>query len=318
MWKCVSSTNMKWIVRFFREAVALDPYNAEALAGLSQALLVKCLWGGLHFSVAYPLAEAALQRALEINPESVEVKCVAAYFDLVAKRNWQAACRGFDEVLKHRSPTTRDLVGQALLRIAEGSQLEASGLLQEAMKLNALSSLTVALYCWNEYLAGECANAIDQVAQARASGQFGLVFDAVEALVSIQIEAPAVHIHRIEALVVESPLHDVLKGALGYAYGMAGQGQKAREILDALMCSGAQQKKCDPYAITLVLLGLNQRQEAVKWAEKSYREGSLWSFGFQSDLILASLRHDPHYRQFMSSVSYPAAENASLRLGSVG
>jgi hypothetical protein len=77
-------------------------------------------------------------------------------------------------------------------------------------------------------------------------------------------------------------------------------------------------KKHNPYAIALVLIGLNQTQEAVKRLEQSYHEGSLWSLGFQSDPILAPLRNDPHFRQFLSKVSYPAPENDDSRMMLVG
>jgi hypothetical protein len=93
-----------------------------------------------------------------------------------------------------------------------------------------------------------------------------------------------------------------------------GQGQRASEILDAMMHSCAREKMCEPYAIALVQLGLNQRQEAAKRLEQSYREGSLWSLGFQSDAILEPLRHDPHFRQFMSKVTYPVSESTFQRM----
>jgi hypothetical protein len=61
-------------------------------------------------------------------------------------------------------------------------------------------------------------------------------------------------------------------------------------------------KSYDPYAIALVLIGLNRRQEAVKRLGQSYREGSLWSLGFQCDPILARLeKDDPHFRQLLSN-----------------
>jgi tetratricopeptide (TPR) repeat protein len=309
MWGCLSHANIDMIVRLYREAVDLDPFNAVALEGLAKAISIECLLGKLCPSVAYPLAETAVQSALEIDPELPEAKCTLALLKIVTTRDWQGARLAFDEALNLRPPITGALLGRALLYIAEGCLQEASGYLQEARTQNVLSSPVVELCCWSEYLAGEYASAMDQVAQARASGQFGSVFDAVEALASIQIEAPDAHIQRMEALVVDSPHHAVLQGALGYAYAVNGQGRRASEILDAMTYSCTQEKMSEPYAIALVQLGLNQRQEAVKRLERSYREGSLWSLGFQSDAILGPLRHDPHFRQFMSKVTYPVSES---------
>ncbi|MGD0522841.1 MAG: hypothetical protein ABSA48_16410 [Terracidiphilus sp.] len=122
---------------------------------------------------------------------------------------------------------------------------------------------------------------------------------------------PNAQIELIKALAANSPHHnEVLRGALGYAYAAVGQRQRATEILHALTQPKTNVNKHKPYAIALVLIGLNQRQEAVKWLEHSYRNGSLWSLGFRSDPILAPLHNDPHYKLFMSRASYPVSENA--------
>jgi hypothetical protein len=142
--------------------------------------------------------------------------------------------------------------------------------------------------------------------------------DAVEALASIQLEEPDAYIRRMETLAVDSPHQDVLRGALGYAYAVTGQSQRASELLNAMTNPGTRSKSRQPYAIALILIGLNERQKAVHWLEQSYLEGSLWSLGFPSDPILAPLRNDPHYRLFLSKISYPVAENAGLSLGFAG
>ena len=314
MWKTLSIRNIDGIVRHFREAIDLDPGNAEAFAGLSHSLIAGGFLGRASAPVQYHCAEAALQRALEIDSELPEAKCAAAWLKMVSTRDWQGARRGFDEALKHPPQGTRGIVGRAMLHIAEGCLKEASALLLEAAEQHALSTPATALHCWSEYLAGEYTNALFQIEQARASGQFGLVFDAVEALASIQLEEPDAQIERIESLAADSPHHDVLRGALGYAYGVTGQDQRARELLDAVTNPGTGSKSREPYAIALLLIGLNERRKAVQWLERSYREGSLWSLGFPSDPILAPLRNDPYYQLFMSKAGYPVPENADSLL----
>lgn len=318
MWEALSCNNLPLIARHFREASDLDPSNAEAFAGLSHALIAEGLLGNLRPSTAYTAAEASLRRAMEIEPGLMEAKSAAAWLDMVFKRDWQGARRGLDEVLRDRPANTRALVGRGLLYIAEGALKEASGLLLQAAQQNALSSLALAVYGWCEYLSGAYANALLQIEQARACGHFGRVVDAVEALASIQLEDPEEQIDRIGALSQDSPQHEVLHGALGYAYGAAGRGQKAHEILESSMHLELHGKRLEPYAIALTLVGMNEGEQAIPWLEKSYREGSFWSLGFQSDPILAPLRNDPSYQQFSGKVSYPMPEIPGSRLSSAG
>jgi len=58
-------------------------------------------------------------------------------------------------------------------------------------------------------------------------------------------------------------------------------------------------------------MGLNEKHDAVQWLEQSYRNGSLWSLGFPCDPILKSLRDEPSYRMFLSTIGYPVPRRRS-------
>ena len=303
LWASVSNENLKMIARCSREAIDLDPGNAEAFAVLSHALIMEGLMGILRIPAAYVSAKTALERAVEIDAELPETKCAAAWLKLVLDRDWHGARREFDECRNQRLPCKRALVGRALLHIAEGCPREASGLLREFLQHNALDAQAAALYCWSQYLAEESSDALNLVEEARASGQSGSVLDAVEALACVHCETPDAYIPRIEALLADAPRHDLLRGVLGYAFALNGQAQRANAILDAIAHPVSAQKTADPYAIALVLMGLNEKHDAVQWLEQSYRNGSFWSLGFPSDPILKSLRDESSYRMFLNTIS---------------
>lgn len=227
---------------------------------------------------------------------------------MLSERKWQSARQGFDEVLSGQSPpTTRALVGRALLHVAEGSPTDASNLLMEASQRSPLSVPSQSLRCWSEYLAGEYGRALAIVSDARAAGNGGRVLDAVEALASIQFKDPTLSIEYIEILAAPSPDSLVLQGTLGCAYAMAGKIEEAHKILDALTELHLQNMSDVAYPISLVLIGLGEGKNALRWLEQSYREGSLWSLGFQSDPILAALRNDPSYQDLMDNIDYPVS-----------
>jgi len=312
-WETLSHKNLNLIAGHFREAIDLDPDNAEALAGLSLALILLGLGGLVCAPAAYASAHASVQKALAIDPKLLEAKSAEAWLKLLMRRNLPGAGRSFDEILSDHPPLTSALVGRGMLNTANGRLNEASVLLLQAAERNPLSTPAMSLYCWNEYLVGAFAHALDEIDQMRASGRSGPVMDAVEALSSIQLEEPNTQIERLETLATDSPHHHVLRGALGYAYAVTGQGRRASELLDALTNRNARSATREPYAVALILVGLNDREKAVQWLEQSYREGSLWSLGFRSDPILEGLRNDLRYRQFLSKFSYSEPENADAR-----
>jgi len=305
MWLTLSPGNLPKISQLFREAINLDPNNAEAFSGLAHALVAESLWGIVRAPDAYLSAQAALRRALEINPELPDARCVEAWLKLLVTRDWQGARQGFEKAMMNPHTSIRGKVGLAAFHVASGCFAEASRLLLEVARQNPLSPSAMGWNIWATYLMGEYASSFFQIEQFHISGFQGPVVDEIEALVAIQLEEPDTQIERIEELVVHFPQYEVLRGVLGYVYGVSGQSQKANEILDAMTRPEVHARTHEPYAIALILIGLNRKREAVKWLEQSYREGSRWSLGFPYDPILEPLRNDPLYRQFMSKVSYP-------------
>jgi tetratricopeptide (TPR) repeat protein len=225
---------------------------------------------------------------------------------MVFARDWRGARRGFDECRSERPDCPRVLVGRALLHIAEAAPNEASSLLRQVVQQNALHAQAASLYCWSRYLAGDYGDALNAAEEARANGQSGPVLDAVEALAGIHTLKPNAYIRRIETLVADSPHHELLRGLLGYAFALNGQNQAANAIYDAIARPVDGEKCGASYAIALVLIGLNRKQDAIEWLDRSYRAGSLWSLGFPSDPILRSLRNEPIHRTILSSLSFPA------------
>ena len=286
LWASVSNDNLKTIAKCCREAIDLDPGNADAFASLAYALISEGLMGILRIPGAHVSAKAALERAVEIDAELPEAKCAAAWLKMVWERDWHGARRRFEECEDYRLPCKRARVGRALLHIAEGCPRPASGLLQTFAQENALNAEAAALHCWSEYLAENYGSALNLVEEARASGQSGPVLDAVEALACIHCGKPEAYISRIETLLADSPRHELLRGVLGYAFALNGQAHRAIALLDEIAHPLSGEKTAAPYAVALVLIGLNEKHDAVQWLEQSYRNGSLWSLGFPSDPIL--------------------------------
>jgi tetratricopeptide (TPR) repeat protein len=317
-WPILSVGNITEMARLFRKAIELDLSNATAFAGLSQVLIVEGLWSLVRTPVACNAARTAIQWALEIDSELPAARCAAAWLKTIQTQDWAGASRDFDELLTLHPPPPLARVGRAALYIAAGCCKQASAMLLKAVQASPLSSIEVGWYCWSEYLEGEYRNALHQLEEYRVSGRTDPIINAVEALVSIQLEEPEAQITRLEMLVASSSRNDVLRGALGYAYARTGQPEKAIDILAAMTIPTSQEENHEPFALALVLIGLDRKQEAVEWQERSYQEGSLWSLGFRYDPILATFGNDPHYQAFLSRVSYPVSSSSGLQPGFSG
>jgi len=269
-WRILSRLNLKAVTRYYREAIDLDANNASAYAGLAHALIAECLWGIVSGPTVYPEVLAAVDMAFKIDPDSLESECAAAWFEMIARRHWKNAEKGFDDVLRQQPLLTRALVGRSALYIAAGNLKAASSLLLKVAQRNALSAPAATLQCWLSYLSGEFLDAIEQADQVEACGQIEPILSALKALASIKFEQRHLSISRIETMVLDLPEFDVLRGALGHAYAVNGYDHRANRILDSLTYEAEHGKHQEPYASALVLMGLNRNEQAVAQLGKGH------------------------------------------------
>lgn len=305
MWELRTEENLNTIAGLYRKAIDQYPGNAAAFIGLANSIILATLAGIMPSSAAYPRASKAVQRALQLDSDSIDARCAAAWLQMVHERKWNHARDGFDAVLNQQPRCSLALSGRALLHIAEGNVADASHCLHEAWKQNTLASTVYAMLCWMQYLAGDYEQALATVAHAGASGDSGALIRVVEALALIQDGSVAMHIQRLERMAIEFPRNLVLQGALGYAYAVTDRTGKAWEIFYNLK----RRQGDNAYPLALILIGLDEKVQALLWLETSFSEGSLWSLGFRFDPFLRTLR-DRHHDLFQHKMHFPSAPAA--------
>ncbi len=296
MWETHSEDSLNFIAGLFRKAIDQDPGNSRAFIGLADAMLVAGLQGMMDSAVAYSCAMEALRRSQPTDEDAeTDATCSAAWLNLVYERKWRQARAKFEDVLEKQPESAFALAGMALIHVAEGDLRVASTWAWEAWRNNTLIGSLGALVCWIQYLSGDWSQALELVGQVQSSGGRSLTLAVVEALALLQAGPSLENLQRIESRAADFGQNSILQGVLGYAYGVSDKTEKAWGIFHVLEQLNSQKKKNCAYGMALVSLGLGKRQDATRWLEASYTEGSLWSLGFRSDPVLADLRDDPRY-----------------------
>jgi len=305
LWEVLSASNLSMIAGLYRKATDLDPSNPAAFAGLSQALIAQVVLGNLHPKGAFQSALAALGRALEIDPDLFEAVCAFALIKVFVERDWGGAHALLERAHRMKRSASQTAVGEAFLAIAGRRLNQAGEKLRCAAQERPLNTSIAELLCWIEYLDGRFVSAIALVKEARGSGHSGAILDTVEALCRIPMVEAENQIEKLEAMTAASPRNYALLGVLGHVYGRAGRWSDARRAIESMTQTGLTGVYDFAYPIALTYLGIEQRNEAQRWIEQSYRHGSLWSLGFGSDPLLAELRSDPRTSEFYGSKNYP-------------
>ncbi len=84
----------------YEQAIALDPGFAAAYSGIAEAWVILEDYGGVPAAEAFPRAEAAARRALELDPRSAEALTAMALVRYRLNNDYAGASAGFESALR--------------------------------------------------------------------------------------------------------------------------------------------------------------------------------------------------------------------------
>ncbi len=289
------------------EAVHLDPSLVLAHIGVADAYNLMGFMTVLPPREAFPRAQAAARRALEINPSSAEAFTSLAYATLWHDWNFEESERLF-----RRSIDLNPKYSQAHLWFANvltilGRDEEAYAEAYAARTLDPLSNVAIAFGAWFPYWRGRFDEAIRkfQAALPLIPGfgpihyWMGLAFaragrdtDAITSLTrSVELLG-----HTPQAL-----------AALATAHALAGRTGEARALLAELEADSAHRYVAAYYSAQ-VWVALGDHDAAFAALERAFEERVHWLAAIRLDPSLAALRSDPRFEALAARVGAPAPE----------
>jgi DNA-binding winged helix-turn-helix (wHTH) protein/TolB-like protein/tetratricopeptide (TPR) repeat protein len=290
-------------LRYFQQAVKLDPQFAEAHAGVADSYGLLGLYGILPPTQAFPPAEAAAKRALSMDDSLAEAHAtlgfVYFYYDwngLAAEREFRRALESNPNYAMAHSWNGQDLA--AMGRISEA--LAETQLAQQDDPLSLIVSSNAGLILC---LAGSFEQAIETLNKAveidpnfpRAHFRLGNVYE--------QQGMPEKAISEFTEAVRLSGGDSSYEGSLGHAYALAGNVEQARRILGLLKQRSGRQY-VPAYAVALIYAGLGDRDAAFEWLEKAYKDRSASMALLKVDPALNNLHSDPRFMELARRVNF--------------
>jgi DNA-binding winged helix-turn-helix (wHTH) protein/TolB-like protein/tetratricopeptide (TPR) repeat protein len=302
-WNRRTETALTTGLRYFRQAVRLDPNFAEAYAGIADSYALLGLYGLLPPKEAFPPAEEAAKKALEMNDNLAEAHAtlgfVYFYYDwngLAAEKEFRRALDSNPNYAMGHSWNGQDLA--TMDRLPEA--LAETELAQQDDPLSLIVSSNAGLIF---LVAGRYEQAIDTLNKAleidptfpRAHFRLGNVYE--------KKGMPEKAVSEFEEAVRLSGGDSSYQGALGHAYAVAGNAQRARKILD-LLKKRSRRQYVPPYAIALIYAGLREKDEAFAWLEKAYNDRSASMALLKVDPALNNLHSDARFTELTRRIEF--------------
>jgi tetratricopeptide (TPR) repeat protein len=299
-WDKRSDEGLRLAVEYFQQAIAVDPSYAPAHAGLAIAYASTGFWGvQAPVEIAGKIEEAAA-RALELD-ETLPAAHAAMGLAFGWKGDPVASEREYQ-----RSISLNPAYAFARQQLAEtlrgaGRPEEALAELERARESDPLSLIINNSIGWHLYLSRQYDPALAQFQKTlQLDPNFALAhFDLARVYeVKGKWSEALAEFQKAKELSGGSPF---TLGGLGHCYAVAGQKDKAREVL-AELSSLARHRYVSPLDMAFVYIGLREKDHAFEWLEKARVARVPWLAYLQDDPVYDPLRSDPRFQDIVRRV----------------
>ena len=271
-WNKRTNDGLRKAIDYFNQAIAKDPTYAQAYTGLadSYALLGDWEYGGMAPKEAFPKAEAAATKALQLDDTLGEAHTSLAFCLDLYDWNWDSAEVEFKRAIELNPgyATAHHWYGWHLAVL--GRKDEAIAEMREAAALDPLSLIISADLAEVLLVARLYPQSIQQSLSTIAMDPTFAVahYQLGQAYVQNRMYSDAMT--EFQRAIELSGTNTTFTSNLAYVYALAGRRGEALKILD-------YQKNRDhgfsnSAEIALIYVGLGNNDQAMTWLERAYEE----------------------------------------------
>ena len=297
-WNKRTADGLKRAVNYFDQAIEKDPDYPQAFAGLadSYALLGDWEYGVLAPNEAYPKAKATAIRALKLDDTLAEAHTSLAFSLDVFDWDWANAEREFKRAIELNPGYATAHQWYAWHLSEMGRNGEAIAEMRKAENLDPLSLIISADMAEILLVAHLNDAAIEQSRKT-------VDMDPHFAIAHYELGQALVQKHHYNEATAEfQKAIELSEGSipctsnLAYAYALSNRRDEAVKILNDLKT----RTTLNASEIALIYVGLGEKDQAMKWLEKAYKEH------FNPSILLRPafnpLRSDPRFQDLVHRI----------------
>ncbi|HEY0461235.1 MAG TPA: protein kinase [Pyrinomonadaceae bacterium] len=300
-----SKRTEEWIkkgIEYFQKAIDLDPNYALAFSGIAEAYgFLASSTGGWRPHDAYPKAEAAALKALELDESLGEAHCSMGFSRLLYDWNFAEAGREFRRAieLSPNYPNSHDGLGFYLKAV--GRHAEAIEKCKEAQRLDPLSPFAHVSLGYAYYFARDYDHAIEECRKALEMDKVSTFAHRNLGLAFLQQGKIEKAIEALSNAVKFSQGGLAFESYLGFAYAVAGKRNEALEVLASLEDLD-RERYVPAYNFAIIHAGLGDFDKAFEWFEQARRERSGFLPFLNVEPVVDCLRGDARFEELLKKI----------------
>jgi serine/threonine-protein kinase len=291
-------------IEYFQQAIKLDPNFALAYASIAESYNAIPSYPYLSPKEAFPQAQAAAARALEIDPNLSEAHSALGAYFATYDWNWAEAEREHKRAieLSPNASVAHYRYGQYLA--ITGRKDESIAEVKRAVELEPLSLITGANLAATYLFAGQNEQGLEQARKTYdlepnfVSGRFflGVAYNANGRYVeAITISEKSLQTH---------PKNQLMLFIAGYAYAKSGRRQEAEEVVNRFREIEKTQYVMSCF-IASIYGALGEKDNAFAELEKAFANRDWELCRLQVAPYWNPLRDDPRFKDLLKRMNLP-------------
>jgi len=295
-----NQTQTEQSIGYFNEAIKKDPAFGPAYLGLAYAYAdLDTIFIGARPETVRPKIVAAIRKALELDPESVEGHVLLA--DMQREQwQWAEAEAEYKRALELNPNDAGAQLGLAQWLLCQGRTDEALALAQRARELDplAVSGTEVGWILFSARRYDEAIREFSSVLAVRPDDAGALWFLGFALIANDQPEKAIPALEKAASVSNRSP---GILGVLLRAYAHAGRRPDALRVLAELK-TRKQAGYVPAAAFVHAYLGLGENDQAFAWLDQAYAEHSNILLFVKVHPYFDPLRDDPRFAELARRV----------------
>jgi TolB-like protein/Tfp pilus assembly protein PilF len=300
-WNKRSEEGLKTAIRYFEQAIERDPHYALAWAGIADSYSLLGEFGNISRKELYPKAEAAVNKALEIDNGLAEVHTSLASLLMYRKWDWANSEKEFKLALELNPnyATAHHWYSQWFLNM--GRLEESLRMISRAAELDPISQAILkdhglALYYNRQY--------DEAIEMATKTLELDPNYAAAHRLLSLAYQANGA----FDEAMIENEKWGALTGnkvevtvTLAQLYAVSGRPDEARRLIDGVQRENLMIDQISR-GLALVYTALGEIDLAFEHLEKSYERHEESILTLKVDPKLDPLRSDPRFTVLLRKI----------------
>ena len=297
LWNKGDRNSVSKSIEYFARAIEIDPTYAAAFAGLADSYRLLGMYYVILPAEAYPKAQAAALRALELDPANADALVSLGTIRFRYEWNWEKAEQEFLRAIEINPSLGIAHHDYAWFLVAMERFDEGIEHMKVAQRLDPLSPLANSDVGWVYLMARRYDEAVDQINRTlELEPAFGGALACLERAYTLKGQ------HR-EALAT-------LMREIGDSGRPASEGDPAQSMKSLYRTrlerrlEAMKRDRSSPYSIATICVAAGERDQACEWLARAFKERDPMLVSARTDPAFDLLRGDERFESLLRQVGF--------------